>query len=260
MDRLTRISLVSLAVLMATAGIVLAEPPETERGTTRQMATGKEAKIAPQDAKTAAFLQKAVEEYVSSQISEEISEWRISNLNWTLNEQVPADFDNYLVIPQRVSKGGETLALAVQFTKNDQIIKRIGVNCKVDMFAEVVVAKGRIPRGAVITQDMVGIERMRMEQPPSELCTQIATIVGQVAERNILPGKVVLKSSLSRAADVKAGDLVVIVAETEGVKLTARGIAKKDGAIGEVIQVINVRSNKKLYAKVVDSGTVQVAF
>ena len=82
----------------------------------------------------------------------------------------------------------------------------------------------------------------------------------QVTGRNILPGRAILRSGLAKAADVKAGDVVTIVAESDSVKLTTRGIAKKDGAIGEVIQVINVRSNKKLYAKVVDSGTVQVAF
>jgi len=260
MNKITGIAVIAITLVMVTAGAALAASANPPPTATHKTVGAKEAKVAAENEQTAVFLKKAAEEYVSSQLTEDISEWRIADISWNINETLPNDFDSFLVVPQRSSKGGEALTLIVEFSKNGRIINRMSVNCKVEMFAQVVVAKERIARGTAISQDMVEMEKKRIDSPIFELCTQIATTVGQVAERNIFPGKAILKSNLSRAMDVKAGDLVMIVAASESIKLTARGIAKKDGTIGEMIPVVNVRSNKKLYAKVVDGGTVEVSF
>jgi flagella basal body P-ring formation protein FlgA len=59
---------------------------------------------------------------------------------------------------------------------------------------------------------------------------------------------------------VKRGDLVVIIAESKGLKITTRGQVKKKGRLGEQIPVVNLDSNKVLYARVIDANTVKVDF
>jgi flagella basal body P-ring formation protein FlgA len=59
---------------------------------------------------------------------------------------------------------------------------------------------------------------------------------------------------------VKRGDVVVIVAETKGLKITALGQVKKKGAMGDRIPVVNFESQKVLYARVMDANTVKVDF
>lgn len=217
-------------------------------------------KIAALDAKTSAYLRQIAGEYLAGQMPEAVEEWRIAELAVTTNDKIPAEFDSYQITPLRSSKGGELRALTVEFSKNGSVIKRLGIDLKVEMFAEMVVAKSRISRGTAITADMLDVQRRVVESPLEDLCTQIAQVTGQVAERSILPGRAVLQSGLARAADIKAGDVVTIIAETDSIRLSSRGIAKKDGTIGEMIPVVNLRSNKRLFAKVVDSGTVQVLF
>ena len=59
---------------------------------------------------------------------------------------------------------------------------------------------------------------------------------------------------------VKRGDVVMIVAETNGLKITALGQVKKKGARGDRIPVVNFESQKVLYARVMDANTVKVDF
>jgi flagella basal body P-ring formation protein FlgA len=54
--------------------------------------------------------------------------------------------------------------------------------------------------------------------------------------------------------------MVMIVAETQGLKISALGQVKKKGALGDRIPVINFESKKVLYARVVDANTVKVDF
>ena len=59
---------------------------------------------------------------------------------------------------------------------------------------------------------------------------------------------------------MKRGDVVVIIAETAGFKITALGQVKKKGRLGERIPVTNFDSNKLLYGRVLDANTVKVEF
>ena len=59
---------------------------------------------------------------------------------------------------------------------------------------------------------------------------------------------------------VKSGDIVKIVIESDGFKITTLGKAKQKGRRGEMIKVINVDSRKAIYARVLDSTCVKVDY
>jgi len=54
--------------------------------------------------------------------------------------------------------------------------------------------------------------------------------------------------------------MVLIIAESEGLKVTALGKAKEKGRRGEMIRVLNIDSRKSIYARVLDSSRVKVDF
>lgn len=215
---------------------------------------------AASDAKTAAFFQKALGEYLSTMLADTVSEFRVLNISASGNENIPAEFDDYQLNVLRTSKGVETVIGEAVFYSKGNEIKKINVSARIEIRAEVAVASERISKGTTITEGMIRMENMVLHGPASDFCTDLADVVGQVAERNIQPNHPVAKATLAKAVDVKAGDLVLVVAENSEVKLTTRGVAKKDGSIGELIPVLNLRSNKRLFGRVVDAGTVQVKF
>lgn len=240
-----------LTCLTLLAVILAAEPGgAVERG----------AISAASDAKTTAFFQKAVGEYLASSLSDVVSEYRILNISVSGNEKIPAEFDDYRLNVRHASKGMETMIGEVTFYSNNNEIKRMNVSAKIEIKAEVIVAAERISKGTTITEGMLRMEKIIVHGPVNDFCTDLADVAGHVAERNIQPNLPVAKANLAKAVDVRAGDLVLLTAENSEVKLTTRGVAKKDGNIGELIPVLNLRSNKRLFGRVVDAGTVQVNF
>jgi flagella basal body P-ring formation protein FlgA len=217
-------------------------------------------KIAAQGSDSAGIIQGALEEYLASQMPEIVTEWKITKITRNENEKIPADYDGREVKQIKSTPNGDMRTMAVEFLKNDKVIKKLTLTCKLEMHASAVVAKESVPRGATITENMVEVASVLVDAPLSEITAETSDVVGRSAERSIQAGKMVRKSHLNKVMDVKTGDLVVIVAKSDAVQLTARGIAKKDGMTGEMIPVVNLRSNKKLFAKIVESGTVEVAF
>ena len=51
-----------------------------------------------------------------------------------------------------------------------------------------------------------------------------------------------------------------MIAESDVLKVAAKGIAKENGAVGDRIRVMNLQSKKIIYAQVLDEQTVHVEF
>jgi flagella basal body P-ring formation protein FlgA len=71
-------------------------------------------------------------------------------------------------------------------------------------------------------------------------------------------GKVITPSSLVAHKTIKRGEQVTILAGTGGIEVRMRGKAMKNGNPGDLIPVINIKSKKKLQARVVSAGLVKV--
>ena len=85
-------------------------------------------------------------------------------------------------------------------------------------------------------------------------------VVGRRTRRSIDPATVLRTDLVELPPIVKRGDIVTIVAEAGGMRITALGKIKKKGHKGERLKVINLNSKKEIYARVVDSSTVRVTF
>ena len=101
---------------------------------------------------------------------------------------------------------------------------------------------------------------MNLAKLPSNVITDPEAVLGKRTKRAI-GAKTVLRTHLVEFPPlVKRGDVVVIIAESGGLKISALGQEKKKGGFGDRIPVINFDSKKILYARVLDSSTVKVDF
>jgi flagella basal body P-ring formation protein FlgA len=101
---------------------------------------------------------------------------------------------------------------------------------------------------------------MDLSNVPANVITEPEAILGKRTRRAI-GAKTILRTDLIEFPPlVKRGDLVMIIAESDGFKITALGQVKKRGRLGERIPVINFDSKKILYARVVDANTVKVDY
>ena len=65
---------------------------------------------------------------------------------------------------------------------------------------------------------------------------------------------------LERPPIVERGDMVMILAESGGLRVTVPGKILEKGYRGQLVQVQNTMSRKNIYAKVIDEATVMVDF
>jgi flagella basal body P-ring formation protein FlgA len=101
---------------------------------------------------------------------------------------------------------------------------------------------------------------MDLTELPVGVMTDADDIIGKRARRNIDAGDILRPDLIEMPPLVKRGDMVVIVAESRGIKVTATGEVKSDGLRGERVKVVNLDSNKHFTARVVDKQTVSVEF
>ena len=65
---------------------------------------------------------------------------------------------------------------------------------------------------------------------------------------------------LKKSPIVVKGDVVTIIAESSGLRITVPGRVLMKGFTGELVKVQNLMSKKEIYAKVVNSAIVKVDF
>lgn len=217
-------------------------------------------KSVPNGETVAELISRQVKDRIAEALDPSISQWKIVDLDIPDAGRIPAGFDEFRISSTKSSPRGNRFVLGVEFFKNGKLIKRLNARARLEIYADVVVSKTTIRRGALLVGHMLALEKRPVSLPISDLCTDIAQVEGQITNRRIVSGRTIRKSEISRPPDVRAGKAVMILAENMNVKITTKGIAKEDGAIGDVIPVVNSRSNKRIFARVTGDSTVRVVF
>ena len=199
-----------------------------------------------------------VSNYISQNLINNHGDARIKDIQVSENLKLPAGRITYTIKPPRNNDMAGKIPLSVNFDVNGKFYKRVWANATIEIFTNVVVTKKPLGRHKPITEDDIEIQKMDLAHLPSDFITDPEVILGQRTRRAI-GSRTVLRSNLVEFPPlVKRGDVVLILVETGGLKITALGQVKKKGRLGERIPVINFDSKKVLYARVLDSNTVKV--
>ena len=188
------------------------------------------------------------------------AEVKVEELNIGADRTLPRGRATYRVLPPRYMRSLTTVPLSVVFEVDGRFQKTIRATVRVEALAPVVVAARSIGRLKPISNDDLKMEKMNLAKLPAGAMTDAEDVIGQRARRNIDAGDILRPDLIEMPPLVKRGDMVVIVAESEGIKVTATGKVKSDGLRGEHVKVVNLDSNKRLSARVVDQETVMVDF
>lgn len=116
-----------------------------------------------------------------------------------------------------------------------------------------------IARDAVITID----DLVWVDLPPRganrDAVTDPSAIIGMAARRSLRAGDPLRALDLVRPPAIHRGESVMVIYELGALRLTARGRALADAAVGEAARVVNTDSNRTIEAVVVGPGLVSVS-
>ena len=152
------------------------------------------------------------------------------------------------------------IPVTVEFMVNG--IKTRQITASVDLLVKnkIVVAVKPIPRRSYITAEDIAFKAVSASRDTSRSIQNADELIGMRVKRNILPGEAFTFDILELPTLVSRGDNVNIVAETNGLMVSGRGQAKQSGAKGDIIKILNLDSNKLVYAEVIGISNVKVKF
>lgn len=201
-----------------------------------------------------------VSDYITRNLLVDLPDARIKDIRVAEEIELPDGRITYTVSPTRNAESMGIIQFTINFDVNGKSYKRVWAAATVEVFSDVVVTKKPLGRYKPITEDDIEVQRMDLANLPSDVLSDPETVLGKRTKRAIAAQTVLRPDLIEFPPLVKRGDVVVIIAETKGLKVTALGEVKKKGRIGERIPVTNYDSKKIIYARVVDANTVKVEF
>jgi flagella basal body P-ring formation protein FlgA len=152
------------------------------------------------------------------------------------------------------------IPLSVQYSVNGKLENTVWTIADIEVLMDVVVTKRPLRRSHVISEDDICLKQMDLAGLSSKVVTNMDLVLGKRTKRKIEPQTILSTNLVEQTPVVKRGDIVNIIAESDGLRITALGEVKGRGFSGERVRVENLDSSKRIYARVIDSNTVKVDF
>ena len=148
----------------------------------------------------------------------------------------------------------------VGFVVNERLVKDVWVTVDIARFGSVVIARRALARGETVREEDVELDRRELSVLPHGTVSTLADAVGMVTRTAAMAYAPLTRDQLVTPAVVKRGDAVLLVVQRGGLRITAPGEAREDGARGAAVHVLNRTSHQEVIGRVQDPSTVVVDF
>lgn|SRR3990167_4338596 len=126
-------------------------------------------------------------------------------------------------------------------------------------FDQVVVAAAGIPAGTHLGSKDLALQEQDVSLQHRGYFQAREELIGFMTKRTISAGQIITPLQVDPARLVSKGENVAITAESSGIVIRTSGVALTDGAMGDLIQVRNAKSNKVVEGRIVAPGQIKVS-
>ncbi|HIP53509.1 MAG TPA: flagellar basal body P-ring formation protein FlgA [Chromatiales bacterium] len=135
---------------------------------------------------------------------------------------------------------------------------KVYVPAQVSILTQVVVAKRDLPRGHLIGPQDIELREEDASRLTRAYAVSLNDVVGRILKRALRRDRPLNPDLLESPNRIKRGATVTIMAAFDGIQVRMKGRALGSGEVGDSIEVENLSSKRKLHARVVSAGVVQV--
>jgi flagella basal body P-ring formation protein FlgA len=154
--------------------------------------------------------------------------------------------------------GGKS-AIPLQLLKDGKRFKTIFPRLEVLVLREVMVAVNGVARGGAIADgDVQLVKRALHTIPGTPILGGPDVLKGAVAKRYVAKGTVLVEGAFDLPPLVRSGSMVSVKVVSGGLTIIASGQAVSDGAMGQLIRVVNLDTRKDFVARVVGENRVEI--
>jgi len=153
------------------------------------------------------------------------------------------------------------LQIFVKIKVGDKVLTTIPLTFMVSTSQKVLVTTRPINRGDVIEKASLDTREVILgpdSAPQTYLDCAPESAIGKVAVRSIPAGTPLTASMVAEPLAIKRGDDVTLSLKSSHMEVITKGVAQKDGYVGDMIPVKVYVSGKDLTGKVVANGVVEL--
>jgi flagella basal body P-ring formation protein FlgA len=125
---------------------------------------------------------------------------------------------------------------------------------------KIVCASRDLPRDKILVPDDLEIRSFALEMEKGDYFTEEKFLLGKKLRKNYNKGEIITSAMTYRPSLIHRGDEVQIAAVSDGIFVVTRGEALRDGHIGDMIPVRNLKSGKEIRGEIISSNSVRVSF
>ena len=184
---------------------------------------------------------------------------RVDLFNQNMNLYAASDAkQSFWLENLRFDRRSARISATVVVPSSDSLVVRVPVTGRVETVVRVPVVNRRIARGQIVRKGDVGWREVPKARVRGDIIGNPSAIVGKSARYALRPGRPVRNGDVEKPKLVARGSLVTLMLETSSMILTTRGKAMENGALGQTVQVVNIRSKRVIEAIVDGPGRVRV--
>ena len=133
------------------------------------------------------------------------------------------------------------------------------VPAQVKLYRDVVITSRPIARNNTLSANDLFLAERDVSTLGTHYLTDLHQAIGLKTTRPLQAEQIILSSQLALEDIIRKGDQVVITAQTSQINVRMPGEALSSGAIGEQINVRNLRSSRVIRARITGPGQVEVS-
>lgn len=146
----------------------------------------------------------------------------------------------------------------LSFYSDSKLIDRKNVSVKIGIIRPVLVTSRIIRANEPITADNVTFQSRDVACAGEQPLWDMAQTNGMVASHYLPAGRLLSNSMIMTPPTMNVGDNVIIKYSHGPLSLTADGVVRESGSVGDRIKVTNTLSRKIITAVIVDNSTVAI--
>lgn len=155
-------------------------------------------------------------------------------------------------------KGQSRFEAVLVAPSKEEPLQTLRVSGALHRMIDVPVLTKAMRQGAVIGVRDIEMISVRENDIRGDLVVSADDLIGMTPRRIVLPGKMVKMNDLQAPLIVERGDLVTMIFNEGGMRLTAKGKALENGAKGDLVRVANSSSSRTVEAMVTAQREVVV--
>jgi flagella basal body P-ring formation protein FlgA len=156
------------------------------------------------------------------------------------------------------ARTGRNVWLDATVTVDGEPAAVVALQFDVRVFREVATTTRTVSRGEILGVESLVLVRADVSGAAGAPVESLDDALGLAASRAIPAGAVVRVSDLFRPPVVRRGDVVTLRVRYGQMTITARGVARSEGATGDVVSVANSDTNRVVSGRVTEAGLVDV--